>query len=144
MVSFLWIFSILMSEAHFRNISYVPDFISNGKWNLDKFFSIVTDHTVHNVHISRIEVCDKLVWNHTSNGLYIVKIWLSCCLWFLKHPVVSCSFTSSSNSHYNLRKLIWHISAPPKVYIFLWHLSNNVITRSLNLFNRKCAQSPIF
>ncbi|KAK1353841.1 hypothetical protein POM88_052206 [Heracleum sosnowskyi] len=54
-----------------------------------------------------------------------------------------CASTSSSNGHHNLWKLIWHIPAPPKIKMFLWRLSNNAIATSLNLFNRKCAQSPV-
>ncbi|XP_074374536.1 uncharacterized protein LOC141714941 [Apium graveolens] len=102
------------------NVNFtVADFISGGRWNLNKLKEYVSDQSVSEISsipISRTDANDCLVSHFDSRGNYTVKSGYYVAL-HLKESSNQQS-SSSSNPSKSFWKLLWSISAPPKLTIF--------------------------
>lgn len=79
----------------------------------------------------------------TENGIYNARSGYQVVAnFFPQNANPFCASSSTSPAPKKIWNLIWHINAPPKVKLFLWRLCTNSIATSLNLFQRKCSQSP--
>ncbi|KAL8135230.1 hypothetical protein AgCh_010047 [Apium graveolens] len=90
-----------------------------GRWNLNKLKEYVSDQSVSEISsipISRIDANDCLVSHFDSRGNYTVKSGYYVAL-HLKESSNQQS-SSSSNPSKSFWKLLWSISAPPKLTIF--------------------------
>lgn len=92
--------------------------------------------------ISWTGCADKLIWSHSSSGVYSVNsgYLLASCL-------TKDHGGSLPSSSYNLPptiwKLIWRLKVPPRVKHFLWRALRNALATKENLFSRKCARNPL-
>ncbi|KAG5546642.1 hypothetical protein RHGRI_018725 [Rhododendron griersonianum] len=92
--------------------------------------------------ISWTGCADKLIWRHSSSGVYSVNsgYLLASCL-------TKDHGGSLPSSSYNLPptiwKLIWRLKVPPRVKHFLWRAIRNALATKENLFSRKCARNPL-
>ncbi|XP_063945891.1 uncharacterized protein LOC108212308 [Daucus carota subsp. sativus] len=133
-------FFVRDAKGPFNVNSSVADFISSGKWNLSKLKECVSDQSVSEISaipISRTNANDRLVWHFDYKGNYTVKSGYYVALSLKDSSTQHAS--SSSNPSKSFWKLLWSISAPPKLKHFLWRICSNALWLSsmISMFESK-------
>ncbi|WOH06937.1 hypothetical protein DCAR_0626366 [Daucus carota subsp. sativus] len=136
-----------LGSCPFNSNSFVSDFITAGRWNVNKLRIYVSDEAIldiQSIPLSLTDVNDRLVWHYSSKGTYTVKSGYNIALKLREdglHQSDCFSHQASSSlvpdkSFWNL---IWSISAQPKLKNFMWRICTNAIATRENLFKRKCS-----
>jgi len=86
---------------------------------------------------------DVLAWHAEKTGLFTVRSAYNLAL-KLKHGETMQSSSSSPEGERKLWSNIWGVDIPPKVKIFAWKLSKNILPTKHNKLKRKQEVEDIY
>jgi len=115
------------------NSTWKQDLISN-------FFNAQVCQSIFSTPINSSMGSDQIVWTETTSGDFSVK---SCYHYLssnLSHPHTSASSSYQNPAH--LWKKIWHMTAAPKIKVFMWLACKNSLATRANLFLRHITPNP--
>ncbi|XP_037491566.1 uncharacterized protein LOC110008809 [Jatropha curcas] len=104
-------------------------------WNVDfiaRLFSSEEVSQVNSIPFTRSTHADKLIWNFSSSGKYIVKSGYKLVLPHFVVPEVN--ITSP------VWVKLWQLAAPPKVKHWLWRACRNILPTKFVLFGKRITE----
>ncbi|KAM6558713.1 hypothetical protein CsatA_027952 [Cannabis sativa] len=134
-------------HTQFRPITYtgpptqpVASYISEQReWNLDilkVYFGQLDIDRIVSIPLSFFPSADRLVWHHTTSGVYTVKSG-----YYLAANLDDQQNSTPSDLHSTWWKTFWHLSLPSKVKIFAWKVMHNALPTAAALQRRKVLDS---
>lgn len=126
-------------------MGFVADILNsdNSTWKQDlisNFFNAQVCQSIFSTPINSSMGSDQIVWTETTSGDFSVK---SCYHYLssnLSHPHTSASSSYQNPAH--LWKKIWHMTAAPKIKVFMWLACKNSLATRANLFLRHIVPNP--
>lgn len=83
---------------------------------------------------------DKLIWALTEGDKFMVK----SAYYLALNRKLELKGNGSNSEQVNSKwKILWQLTVPPKVKIFLWRLIHNSLPTKENLFHRRVVDNPL-
>uniref|UniRef100_A0A803P6L1 Reverse transcriptase zinc-binding domain-containing protein n=1 Tax=Cannabis sativa TaxID=3483 RepID=A0A803P6L1_CANSA len=135
------------SYSDFKPVSFsssipmpVSSFITGERiWNvslLNSYFQQIDIDRILSIPLSFFADNDRLIWHHSTNGIYNVKSGFH-----LATSLEEQHASSTSNQHSDWWKYFWNLKLPPKIRIFAWKVFQNILPTAAALFKRKVLDS---
>uniref|UniRef100_A0A803QAN3 Reverse transcriptase domain-containing protein n=1 Tax=Cannabis sativa TaxID=3483 RepID=A0A803QAN3_CANSA len=135
------------SYTNFKPVSYtgpptlpVSTFITDQmEWNIDmlnEFFQPIDVDKILSIPLSFFGGQDRLIWHHSSSGIYNVKSGFH-----LATSLEEQHISSTSDPHRDWWRYFWNLNLPPKVRIFAWKVFHNILPVAAALFKKKIIDS---
>uniref|UniRef100_A0A803NHT6 Reverse transcriptase domain-containing protein n=1 Tax=Cannabis sativa TaxID=3483 RepID=A0A803NHT6_CANSA len=109
------------------------------EWNielLNEHFGPLDVERILSIPLSFFPTNDRLVWHHTTSGIYNVKLGF-----YLSATLDERDQSTPSDLHSSWWKTFWHLSLPSKIKIFAWKVMHNAISTAAALHKRKVIDS---
>lgn len=122
-----------------RVLIWNQELISTHLWEVDK-------QRILQIPVGTATSRDRLIWHYSKNGAFSVA---SCYHMIfadttIASPELPRDEGSGSNSHQINWTLVWRLKVPPKVRMFIWRATLNVLPHRAELFRRKISQTQDF
>uniref|UniRef100_A0A803NTN0 Reverse transcriptase domain-containing protein n=1 Tax=Cannabis sativa TaxID=3483 RepID=A0A803NTN0_CANSA len=135
------------SHTNFKPVSFqgssslsVSTFITDQReWNIDllnSYFQPIDVEKILTIPLSFFADQDRLIWHHSSSGIYNVKSGFH-----LATALEEQNDSSTSDPNRGWWKYFWNLNLPPKIRIFAWKVLNNVLPVAAALFKKKIIDS---
>lgn len=111
-------------------------------WDKDRVINLygpVMGNRICELPIVKEGLADRIVWFHDHQGVYSTKSGYS---WLSLHKI-------GYNPHRNFWRILWKLKLPPKVRIFLWRVSHNLLPTNAKIaainpaFNSLCPKCGV-
>ncbi|KAM2417385.1 hypothetical protein ACFX1W_024236 [Malus domestica] len=92
------------------------------------------------IPISRMGCCDKMVWHHTTNGVYTVRCGYGVAWSLLENGGLGRKGRGATNGVSERTRVwnrIWNLEVPNKMKYFVWRCCNSALAVRRNLQRRR-------
>ncbi|KAM2292630.1 hypothetical protein ACFXTI_027340 [Malus domestica] len=113
--------------------------LSSNSWRTEMIsdgFNQVDVLLILSIPLSQVGIDDRLVWHHTTDGVYSVKTWYGLAIKLMEDGVLGRKGRGAPSDFNKLNLVwnnIWRLKVPNKIKIFIWRYCNNALAVRRNL-----------